>query len=68
MAIPSCIHYQDTVTFLAQMIYGEQHITFVAKHIYPLLNLIVLFDIEDLRIFKSPFLNIFRNKYVLKCK
>lgn len=48
---PHAIHYQDTVTFLAQMIYGDEHITFVAKHICPLLNLIVLSDIEDFCIF-----------------
>lgn len=32
--------------FLAQMIYGDEHITFVAKHIYPLLNLTELSDVE----------------------
>lgn len=52
MTILSCyFHYQYTVTFLAQMIYGDEHIIFVVKHIYSLLNLTMLSDMEDFCIF-----------------
>lgn len=56
---PHAIHYQDTVTFLAQMNYGDEYITSVAKHIYPLLNLTVLSDIDDFCIFIYSGISVF---------